>query len=142
MTERRLWTWQHPDRDLISQKWSGAFGEKAWTPLLWPRLTELYEMLRDKLSMEEFVWCYLRDTSWQQGDVRTLWVLEVPLSEVHYLWDHVWWDVLVKKNYEQLSEAEAWESLFLKNPTGRDVTALIRSPIPATWVIDKTRLST
>jgi len=136
----KLWTWQHPDRDLTSQEWRPDVGEKMWVPRIWKPLQELRPRLQEMLGIRDFVWCFLCYEHWKGWWVRRLWVLNVPEEQVRFL-NSIAWDALLNQKFDQMSEEDAWSRLIGSKQAEDGLTALVPLPIPREWVEDKSRFN-
>ena len=146
----RLWTWQNPECDITSQGWSCHKLNSDWGEEMAGKLLRLYKKLWDILGTRDFVWCFLEYEHWKQCEIRRLWVLQVPRSQVlRYVKSPVWECLLDQDSSKPIPDS-LWRGLLLSEDeavqylgAGRssDITVLLKVPIERERVVDSERLN-
>ena len=119
-----------------------------------------YKWLFDQIGHDRHIWCYLADghISRNHGDEYVEWTLEVPESECVFINEEIWnlvinnmpyfkemndndisdddFDRLVEW-YKPVKEQTWADNIFKVTGDPNDMQALIKSPIPEKWVVEK-----
>jgi len=142
----RLYTWQLPDWDITREHRDPSKGFQAWRGDTWPRLQLLYSKLEERIGTPDFLFCFAEYEYWME-EVRKLWVLDTPNSEIFKFLDSKIWNKMYQDacNNKQPDDIY-WNQLIVERSEGikrlsagnnSNITPLIRVPIsPLIKVLD------
>lgn len=140
-----LYTWQHPVWDITKEKRDTSKTSQAWKET-WVVLQPLYNKLEEKIGTPDFLFCFAEYKYWME-EVRKLWVLDTPNSEIFKFLDSKTWETMIKDtgNNKQPDDT-SWDKLIVERSEGikrlsagnnSNITPLIRVPIsPLIKVLD------
>ncbi len=141
-----LYTWQHPVWDITKEKRDPSKGPQAWKEK-WVVLQPLYSKLEEKIGTPNFLFCLAEYEYWMD-EVRKLWVLDTPNSEIFEFLDSKTWETMIKDTQNNKQPEDIyWNQLIVERSEGikrlsagnnSNITPLIRVPIsPLIKVLDK-----